>query len=85
MFKKTFFDYISCLQLKKVKYCVHVAHEAMQNNHLFNHTAYYHLFQQVIAFLVIVLIKYIILHNCYFLTIISNTFFNFYAQRVQWL
>ena len=35
--------YISCLQLKKVN----VAHDAMNN-----HTAYYHVLQQVIAFLV---------------------------------
>ena len=40
--------YISCLQLKKVN----VAHDAMHNNHLYNHTAYYHVLQQVIAFLV---------------------------------
>ena len=38
--------YISCL--KKVN----VAHDAMHNNYLYNHTAYYHLLQQVIAFLV---------------------------------
>ena len=41
--------YISCLQLKKVN----VAHDAMHNNYLYNHTAYYHVLQQVIAFLVI--------------------------------
>ena len=41
--------YISCLQLKKVN----VAHYAMHNNYLYNHTAYYHVLQQVIAFLVI--------------------------------
>ena len=41
-------DYISCLQLKKVN----VAHDAMHNNYLYNHTAYYHVLQQVIAFLV---------------------------------
>ena len=40
--------YISCLQLKKVN----VAHDAMHNNYLNNHTAYYHVLQQVIAFLV---------------------------------
>ena len=40
--------YISCLQLKKVN----VAHDAMHNNYLYNHTAYYHVLQQVIAFLV---------------------------------
>ena len=40
--------YISCLQLKKV----YVAHDAMHNNYLYNHTAYYHVLQQVIAFLV---------------------------------
>ena len=40
--------YISCLQLKKVN----VAHDAMYNNYLYNHTAYYHVLQQVIAFLV---------------------------------
>ena len=40
------------LQLPKVKYCYHVAHEPMYNNYLFNHIAYYHMFQQVIAFLV---------------------------------
>ena len=39
--------------LKKVKYRVHVVHEAMHNNYLYNHTAYYHVLQQVIAFLVI--------------------------------
>ena len=42
--------YISCLQLKKVN----VAHDAMHNNYLYNHTAYYHVLQQVIAFLVVV-------------------------------
>ena len=41
-------DYISCLQLKMVN----VAHDAMHNNYLYNHTAYYHVLQQVIAFLV---------------------------------
>ena len=41
-------SYISCLQLKKVN----VAHDAMHNNYLYNHTAYYHVLQQVIAFLV---------------------------------
>ena len=41
--------YISCLQLKKVN----VAHDAIHNNYLYNHTAYYHVLQQVIAFLVI--------------------------------
>ena len=41
--------YISCLQLKKVN----VAHDAVHNNYLYNHTAYYHVLQQVIAFLVI--------------------------------
>ena len=41
--------YISCLQLKKVN----AAHDAMHNNYLYNHTAYYHVLQQVIAFLVI--------------------------------
>ena len=41
--------YISCLQLKKVN----VAHDAMHNNYLYNHTAYYHVLQQIIAFLVI--------------------------------
>ena len=41
--------YISCLQLKKVN----VAHDAMHNIYLYNHTAYYHVLQQVIAFLVI--------------------------------
>ena len=41
--------YISCLQLKKVN----VAHVAMHNNYRYNHTAYYHVLQQVIAFLVI--------------------------------
>ena len=40
--------YISCLQLKKVN----VAHDAMHNNYLYNPTAYYHVLQQVIAFLV---------------------------------
>ena len=40
--------YISCLRLKKVN----VAHDAMHNNYLYNHTAYYHVLQQVIAFLV---------------------------------
>ena len=40
--------YISCLQLKKVN----VAHDALYNNYLYNHTAYYHVLQQVIAFLV---------------------------------
>ena len=40
--------YISCLQLKKVN----VAHDAMHNNYLYNHIAYYHVLQQVIAFLV---------------------------------
>ena len=40
--------YISCLQLKKVN----VAHDATHNNYLYNHTAYYHVLQQVIAFLV---------------------------------
>ena len=40
--------YISCLQLKKVN----VPHNAMHNNYLYNHTAYYHVLQQVIAFLV---------------------------------
>ena len=40
--------YISCLQLKKAN----VAHDAMHNNYLYNHTAYYHVLQQVIAFLV---------------------------------
>ena len=40
--------YISCLELKKVN----VAHDAMHNNYLYNHTAYYHVLQQVIAFLV---------------------------------
>ena len=40
--------YISCLQLKKVN----VAHDAMHNNYLYNHTAYYHVLQQAIAFLV---------------------------------
>ena len=43
--------YISCLQLKKVN----VAHDAMHNNYLYNHTAYYHVLQQVIAFLVVFL------------------------------
>ena len=38
-----------CLQLKKVN----VAHDAMHNNYLYNHTAYYHVLQQVIAFLVL--------------------------------
>ena len=45
--------YISCLQLKKVN----VAHNAMHNNYLYNHTAYYHVLQQVIAFLVYLLIS----------------------------
>ena len=40
--------YISCLQLKKVN----VANDAMHNNYLYNHTAYYHVLQQVIASLV---------------------------------
>ena len=40
--------YISCLQLKKVN----VANDAMHNKYLYNHTAYYHVLQQVIAFLV---------------------------------
>ena len=44
--------YISCLQLKKVN----VAHDAMHNNYLYNHTAYYHVLQQVIAFLVILFV-----------------------------
>ena len=48
--------YISCLQLKKVN----VAHDAMHNNYLYNHTAYYHMLQQVIAFLVIIVIIFII-------------------------
>ena len=47
--------YISCLQLKKVN----VAHDAMHNNYLYNHTAYYHVLQQVIAFLVILDFNYI--------------------------
>ena len=42
--------YITCLQLKKVN----VAHDAMHNNYLCNHTAYYHVLQQVIAFLVFI-------------------------------
>ena len=46
--------YISCLQLKKVN----VAHDAMHNNYLYNHTAYYHVLQQVISFLVKVLAIY---------------------------
>ena len=46
--------YISCLQLKKVN----VAHDAMYNNYLYNHTAYYHVLQQVIAFLVTIEIPY---------------------------
>ena len=46
--------YISCLQLKKVN----VAHDALHyNNYLYNHTAYYHVLQQVIAFLVYILLK----------------------------
>ena len=49
--------YISCSQLKKVN----VAHDAMYNNYLYNHTAYYHVLQQVIAFLVI--IKHILSKN----------------------
>ena len=32
---------------------MNVAHDAMHNNYLYNHTAYYHVSQQVIAFLVI--------------------------------
>ena len=40
--------YISCLHLKKMN----VAHDAMHINYLYNHTAYYHVLQQVIAFLV---------------------------------
>ena len=47
--------YISCLQLKKVN----VAHDAMHNNYLFNQTAYYHVLQQVIAFLVSSILKVI--------------------------
>ena len=53
--------YISCLQLKKVN----VAHGAMHNNYLYNHTAYYHVLQQVIAFLVIILIILNILQYLY--------------------
>ena len=45
--------YISCLQLKKVN----VAHDAMHNNYLYNHTAYYHVLQQVIAFLVMAVVR----------------------------
>ena len=48
--------YISCLQLKKVN----VAHDAMHNNYLYNHTAYYHVLQQVIAFLVMIIDIYMI-------------------------
>ena len=40
--------YMSCLQLKRVN----VAHDAMHNNYLYNQTPYYHVLQQVIAFLV---------------------------------
>ena len=50
--------YISCLQLKKVN----VARDAMHNNYLYNHTAYYHVLQQVIAFLVL-LYHIIIVHR----------------------
>ena len=54
--------YISCLQLKKVN----VTHDAMHNNYLYNHTAYYHVLQQVIAFLVMFearyLMKWLLLH-----------------------
>ena len=46
--------YISCLQLKKVN----IAHDAMHNNYLYNHTAYYHVLQQVIAFLVTLMASY---------------------------
>ena len=31
---------------------MNVAHDVMHNNYLYNHTAYYHVLQQVIAFLV---------------------------------
>ena len=44
--------YISYLQFKKVN----VAHDAMHNNYLYNHTAYYHVLQQVIAFLFVVVV-----------------------------
>ena len=47
--------YISCLQLKKMN----VAHDAMHNNYLYNHTAYYHVLQQVIAFLVMIAIHWL--------------------------
>ena len=50
--------YISCLQLKKVN----VAHDAMHNNYLYNHTAYYHVLQQVIAFLV----RFIVINSATF-------------------
>ena len=52
--------YISCLQLKKVN----VAHDAMHNNYLYNHTAYYHVLQQVIAFLVISSICHVHMKVC---------------------
>ena len=50
---ETNFNYIFCLQLQKVKYGFHATQEAMHNNYLFNHTAYHHMFQQVISFHVI--------------------------------